>query len=547
MCANEPPEAITIPEEMVDELAPLGEFGLRDYLQVLIRRKALVIAVVATVVGVTLVLSLLQTPKYAAEAKVVLREDSAGSVFDTSSGRTADPARILQTEIETFESTPVQDKVRAVLGSTPEVSARAVPQTDVIAIRATSTKKAEAARVANAYAQAYIDVRREQAVSELLSAVQQVQGKVSDIQKQIDQTTDEAQKGRLRDQQSAFNEKLDQLQVDSALKQGGAELATPAKVPTSPFSPKPVRSSLLAFAVALFLGVGLAFLVEYLDDSIKGKDDLERASPGLEALGLIPAVTSWKEREEARVVSITDPSSPPAEAYRTLRTAVQFLGLDREVRSIQLTSANAQEGKSTTLANLGVAFARAGKRVVLVCCDLRRPRIHEFFGLSNEKGLTSVLLGELELNAALQPTSVDRLVVLASGPLPPNPSELLSSRRVHAVLTALKQDGYMVLVDSPPVLPVTDGMVLSKRVDGTLLVCVAGETTRKEVARAVELLHQVDAPLLGAVLNGVTDEGAYGYAYQYYRSTSGTPTTNGHVQKRSKRRGRFIRGGARHT
>jgi capsular exopolysaccharide synthesis family protein len=297
---------------------------------------------------------------------------------------------------------------------------------------------------------------------------------------------------------------------------------------------------MLGVVLGLLFGVGLAFLVEYLDDSIKGKDDLERAALGVEILGVIPAVASWKTKEEARVVSMTDPTSPPAEAYRTLRTAVQFLGLDREVRSIQLTSANAQEGKSTTLANLGVAFARAGQRVVLVCCDLRRPRIHEFFGLSGEKGLTSVLLGEIDLGAALQPTSVERLVVLPSGPLPPNPSELLASRRVHDLLAGLKRDGYMVLVDSPPVLPVTDGMLLSKRVDATLLVCVAGQTTRKEVARAVELLEQVNAPLVGAVLNGVTDEGTYGYAYRYYGSANGS-SGNGHVAKRRKRLRRLAR------
>ena len=184
---------------MVDEVAPPGEFGLRDYLQVLARRKGIVLAVVAVVVSLTLALSLLKAPEYAAEAKVVLREDTSGAVFDTSSGRSSDPARIVQTEIETFESKPVQDKVRAAIGSAPAVSARAIPQTDVIVIRATSTKKAEATRTANTYAQAYIDVRREQAVNELLAAVQQVQGKVSDIQKQIDETTDQALKDRLRD------------------------------------------------------------------------------------------------------------------------------------------------------------------------------------------------------------------------------------------------------------------------------------------------------------------------------------------------------------
>jgi capsular exopolysaccharide synthesis family protein len=442
-------------------------------------------------------------------------------VFDTSNNGVTDPARIVQTELEMFDSPAVKAKVRTAIGSAPTVSARSISQTDVIAIRATSTDAARSAKVANAYAQAYVDVRREQAVNDLLAAAKQIQDQVSQLQHQIDVATDDAQKNRLRDQQAVFNQKLDQLQVDSALKTGGAELASPATVPTSPFSPKPIRSTLLAFAIALFIGVGLAFIVEYLDDSIKGKEDLERAGTGLEVLGLIPAVSSWKQREEARVVSVGAPASPPAEAYRTLRTAVQFLALDRPLTRIQVTSANAQEGKTTTLANLGVAFARAGHRVVLVCCDLRRPRIHDFFGLSNAQGLTSVLLGEVPLRRALQPTSTERLFVLASGALPPNPSELLASKRVSDVLDELRGEGYLVLIDSPPVLPVTDAMVLSKRVDATLLVCVAGQTTRKEVGRAVELLNQVGAPLVGSVLNGVTQEVGYSYRYEYYRPASG--------------------------
>jgi succinoglycan biosynthesis transport protein ExoP len=502
---------------MVEHLTTHGEFGLRDYLTVLRRRKGTVLVTVFVIVAAAVVLSLFRTPVYSAESRVVLRQGATESVFDDTGARVVDPARLVQTEIEMLRSQPVEDKVRAIIGKAPRVSARSIPQTDVIAITARSTSRTEAAQVANAYAQAYIDVRREQAVTELLEAAKQIQEKIADLDRQIEESSS-LQRDRLAQQQLVFKEKLDQLQVDSELKRGGAQLASPAKVPTSPVSPKPVRSGALAFGFSLFLGVGLAFLREYLDDSIKGKEDVERASHGLQVLGLIPAVPSWKVREEAWVVSVTEPASPPAEAYRTLRTAVQFLALDRPVWTLQITSSNAQEGKTTTLANLGVAFARAGQRVVLLCCDLRRPRIHDFFGVSNDIGFTSVLLGEVELAGALQPTTTDRLYVLASGPLPPNPSELLASRHLPRLLEQLTNEGFMVLIDSPPVLPVTDAMVLSKRVDATLLVSVAGETTRKEVSRAVELLEQVNAPLVGAVLNGVTDEGTYGYAYGYYTS-----------------------------
>lgn len=515
----------------MDVVSTQGEFGLRDYLGVLKRRKRTVVATVVALVGIALVLSLLQTPMYAAEAKIVLRQDSGDSVFSQSRSGVVDPARVVQTEMEMLQSKPVEDKVRETIGSAPKVAVRPIPQADVIVVRATSKKARRAAEVANAYAEAYVDVRRERAINDLVAAAKQIQGTISDLQRQIDQAPDEQQRSRLRDQQGVFREKLDQLQVDSQLKRGGAELASPAAVPTSAFAPKPVRNSVLALGISLFLGVGLAFLFEFLDDTVKGKIELERATPGLEVLGLIPSVSTWKLPEEAIVVSSSEPASPSAEAYRTLRTALQFLTLDREMRTIQITSANAGEGKSTTLANLGVAFARAGRPVVLVCCDLRRPRIHEFFGLTNQVGMTSVLLKEATLERALQQTAVERLTVLASGPLPPNPSELLASRHVVELLERIKQDGYLVLIDSPPILPVTDGMVLSKSVDATLLVAAAGRTTRNEMARAVELLEQVDAPLVGAVLNGVTEAGTYGYSYQHYTSsTNGKHPGKGHTR-----------------
>ncbi len=215
------------------------------------------------------------------------------------------------------------------------------------------------------------------------------------------------------------------------------------------------------------------------------------------------------------MVSLTTPRSPATEAYRTLRTAVQFLPLDG-VTMIQVTSPTAGDGKTTTLANLGVALARAGQQVALVCCDLRRPKLHEFFGMTNDVGFTSVLLGKVPLSAALQQVpDQDRLYVLASGPLPPNPSELLSSRRAREVLASLRAEAEVVLIDSPPVLPVSDAMIIAGLVDVTLIVCAADRTSTRDVTRAVEQLRQVEAPLVGAILNGAGPESAYGGKYGY--------------------------------
>ena len=547
-----------------------AEPDLRDYLQVLRRRKFIIALSVAVVLAIALILSYTQTPKYAGVAKLLLKQGTTQSLFDTGSQQYVDPVRSVQTEIEVIGTEPVQDLVRKKIGSAPLVQVSPVGQTDLITIRATSTDPNRAALVANTYAGAYLDFRRKQAVDELSSASEEVQSKITDIQGQIDslgsttanlpacvdtKTTPDACSQRaaadatvtarrttLISQLGLFQQKLDQLQVDSSLSLGSAQLVTPASTPAVPFAPTPKRNAVLAIVLGLLLGVGLAFLVEYLDDSIKAKEDLERAVPGLGVLGLIPQVSEWKAKEQSRVVSLSDPTSPAAEAYRILRTSIQFLGLDRDVRVIQVTSASAQEGKTTTLSNLAVAFASSGLRTVAVCCDLRRPRLHQFFGMDNSVGFTSVLLGNVPLAKALQPVhGQDRLLLLASGPLPPNPAELLSSTRTADLLHTLASQADVVLIDSPPVLPVTDSLVLSQRVDSTVLVSSAGTTTRKAVHRAAEMLHQVNAPLVGAVLNGVTDQSGYGsYSSRYYTAAipevAGAANGNGHANGSRDRR-----------
>ena len=547
---------------MLPQEAAAAEPDLRDYLQVLRRRKGVIALCVAVVLGVALTVSYSQTPRYAATAKLLLRPRSAGTVFPTGPQSYVNPERSVQTEIEVIKAEPVREAVRQKIGDAPSVTVRPVGQTDVVEIRATSTAARRAPVIANAYATAYIEFRLEQAVEEFSAASEEIQSKVTDIQAQIDnlssttadlapcidpRTTPEACSQRsaaeatvnqrrttLISQLGLFQQRLDQLQVESAVASGGAQLVTPASTPIAPFEPTPARNAVLAVVLGLLLGVGLAFLREYLDDSIKGKEDLERAVPGLGVLGLIPLVSDWKSKEQSRVVSLKDPTSSAAEAYRILRTSIQFLGIDRQVRVVQVTSASAQEGKTTTLANLAVAFANSGLRTVAVCCDLRRPRLHAFFDMDNAVGFTSVLLGNVALSKALQPVpGLDRLLILASGPLPPNPAELLASSRTADMFQSLAGQADIVLIDSPPVLPVTDSIVLSQRVDATVLVSSAGTTTRKAVHRAAEMLQQVNAPLVGAVLNGVSEDSGYGgYSSHYYAGENasgngGSPNGNG--------------------
>ncbi|MEM8533909.1 MAG: CpsD/CapB family tyrosine-protein kinase [Chloroflexota bacterium] len=211
------------------------------------------------------------------------------------------------------------------------------------------------------------------------------------------------------------------------------------------------------------------------------------------------------------LVALRDPRSVAAEAYRTLRTNIQFSSLDKPLHTLLVTSTSADEGKSTTLANLAVTMAQAEQRVILVDCDLRRPSLHTFFNLQNEVGLTSMILAQDEMPTPLQSTPIPDLKLLASGPLPPRPADILGSRRMEAVIERLRNEADVVLFDTPPVVAVTDAAVLATRVDGVLLVLQANKTSRERARSAREILDKVKANVVGAVLNNAEIEQEYDY------------------------------------
>ncbi|MDO8671987.1 MAG: CpsD/CapB family tyrosine-protein kinase [Dehalococcoidia bacterium] len=214
-----------------------------------------------------------------------------------------------------------------------------------------------------------------------------------------------------------------------------------------------------------------------------------------------------------RLVTFSNPRSPIAEAYRQLRTNIQFSSLDKTLRSLLVTSTSPEEGKSTTLANLAVAIAQTGSRVILVDCDLRRPTIHSIFGLGNAAGLTSVVLDPASRHLPLQDSGIENLQILSSGPLPPNPSELLGSRRMGEVIDLLESEADMVLFDSPPIIAVTDAAILATRVDGVILVINAGKTKRELARKAKALLEKVNANILGVVLNNMKFDSSLNHYY----------------------------------
>jgi len=214
------------------------------------------------------------------------------------------------------------------------------------------------------------------------------------------------------------------------------------------------------------------------------------------------------------LIAVSDPRSPISEAYRTLRTNLDFASLDQALKTIAVTSAGVGEGKSTTLANLAIVSAQTGRRVVLVDADLRRPTLHQLFGLGNEAGLTTMVMDDTALtDPPLQTTSVEGLSLLTSGPLPPNPAELLGSRRMAEVIATLAEGADQVFFDTPPVVAVTDAAVLATKVDGVLLVISAGQTRREYARTAVQRLEQINARLVGTVLTNVQVGGGFSGYY----------------------------------
>jgi capsular exopolysaccharide synthesis family protein len=521
----------------------MTEFGtepsFRTYLQILRQRKWWVGSITVLGLAASLAFSLTAHKQYSATAQLLVQSSVGASAVDSGQQQPVTQTDV-ETELQLVTSAPVQQAVRARLKSAPAVSASEVGQTNVIAITATSEVPSRAALVANLYATAFVQYRQAVASQSLATAEAQLRSQISSLAQQLSSfhgNTTSGEASALLNQQAVLKEQLAQMQVSGATDTSDVVLVTPAQTPVSPSSPKPVQDALLGLAAGLALGLGAAFLRDSFDDRLTSKETTEHAGRA-PVLAMTPVVTSWR-RQKPLVVSVTEPTSPAAESYRSLRTSLQFARQEGQLHSLVVTSPGVGEGKTATLANLGVVFAQAGERVVLVSCDLRRPRIGEFFGLDERVGLTSVLLGERTLDETLLPVSgFDRLTLLPAGPVPPNPAELLNNPRARDVFTQLRDHFDLVLIDSPPVLPVTDAAILSQHADATLMLAAAGQTRRADLHRAVEKLDQVGATILGIVLNKVTRQTGryYGYTYTYkaYRPGAHEVTQAGHPNGNSR-------------
>jgi succinoglycan biosynthesis transport protein ExoP len=513
--------------DLVEEDDDVRAADLRDYGRTVWRHRKLVAITAIVAIGAAIALSLVQTATYQATAELIIQPAGSQSLTGGTQQSSDDEARDVATQVAVLQSSVIQDAATKALGHTPAVTISSDSSTsDVISVVARSSKGAGAANDANGYARTYITYSRQQGAAALVRAGQQVQASLNTLELQIAKLpSGSSQLAGLQQQQTLLQQQLNQIRVSGNLNQvGGASMLAAATVPGSPVSPKPIRNGAIALILGILLGLGLAFLREFLDDKITTREDLERAAGGLAVLGQIPRVESWREATN-RLVTLdpTDGEEAAAEAYRTLRTSIQFLGVDEPLKIIQVTSAESAEGKTVTVANLAVAFASAGMHVAVVCCDLRRPRMHELFRLPNNIGFTSVLRGEVSAFDALQVIADHpNLAVLSAGPATTNPSELLGSERAREAIAALATTADLVLIDCPPVLPVSDALIVSGMTDGTILVASAGSTTRRSLQRALELLHQVDAPVVGTVLNHSEPLSSTGYASYPNASSNGT-------------------------
>lgn len=295
-------------------------------------------------------------------------------------------------------------------------------------------------------------------------------------------------------------------------------MVEPAVAPDAPVSPRPLLNVLLAAVLGLLIAVAIAFVADNLNDSIRDSDDVQ-AVAGLATLGTISRMRIEDGRAPLyQLPAILYPRSGVSEAYRALRTNVEFASIDAPIRTLLVTSSLPREGKTVTAANLAVVFAQAGRRVILADADLRQPGVHRIFGLANERGLTTLLRNEqASLESVLEGTEQSLLRLLPTGPLPPNPAELLGSQRMRTVLDRLVASADLVIFDAPPLRAVTDAAILSSFVDGTLLVVDAQRSHRRALRLASEALGRAGANVLGVVLNRVAaaDQASYG---DYYRS-----------------------------
>jgi tyrosine-protein kinase len=529
--------AASASREIMNEKASHNDASLRDYLQVLRRRGWLVLAAVVLVPTLAVLLSLRGQSLYQSKAQVLLSHQNLASsltmnVQDPSAFVQAD--RLAQTQANVARVPEIARSMLERLGIhelTPkrflaDSSVSAGQNSDILTFKVTNHDPLLARRMVEGYAREYTRYRRRLDTAALAAALAGVTRRLGQLERSHQAGT--ALYGSLVDRQ-------EQLATMEALQTSNAFVVEHASVPVK-VAPTPTRNGILGLLLGIVLGVGLAFLWDALDTRIRNTEEIaERLGvPLLARLPEPPRRVSSKDW----LSTLAEPRSASAEAFRMLRTNLEFVLLDRNIKTIMVTSSVEREGKSTTVANLAVALAHARKRVAVVDLDLRRPYIHRFFDLEGP-GLTDVALGRVHLNEALAPVAVKtfdaprnaianghangnghaelhgRLDVLPSGVIPPDPGEFVGRRSVAEIVRQLAAEADIVLVDAPPVLHVGDAIALSAIVDAVLVVTRMKVVRRNMLVELALALSRTPVPTLGFVVTGAQEEPGYGYGYGY--------------------------------
>ena len=519
--------------------------------------------------------SLQKTPTYQAEAKILVTTQGS-SILNGANG---DAVRTLANEAALATSDQFRALVTKQVGRPIPVSAKPSTDSDVLIFTAKAPTAAKAAKNVNDYAKAFVDIRKQiaqtglesqskelqsnidadtQRLAQLDAQEQQIRDQVTaagaddnqvktlqnTLQNLVQSHTDERQNlnsqlGSLRDRQQLIG--LLDVVSTSGQPQSDVSVLKLANVPKTPVSPNIPQDATIAIVIGLLLGLCVAYGREQLEDHVRGRLDLETDFPEIPVLAAIP----YDRDSESEIATADRGKSQVAESYRKLRTALEFLSLSQHVGVVQITSSSAGEGKTTIAVNLAAAVAQAGQNVVLLCADFRIPRAHHYFDLDNEVGLAQVLQGEADLGSVVHKTQVENLYVVPSGKVPINPAELLDSDTAHRVVEMLSKKFDLVVVDTPPVLPVADPLITATMVDAVLMVVRSRQSRRRQVRRSMETLEQVQVPVAGLVLNNESAEEAhaYGYGYGYYgkgygageapKSKPRNGSSNGHVSEES--------------
>jgi len=509
---------------------------LRRYIGLLWHWAWLLALVTVLAAGAAYLVSQRLTPVYEASTTLLINEAQSNQTTDYTAILTSE--RLARTYAAMMTKQPVLEAVLAELSLAMDledleeaVSVQPVRDTQLIEVTVQDPDPQRAADIANTIFRVFeaqnqaLQASRFAASKESLAAqLEEVNAQISRAEQSLAALAEDnqAERDRLEASLAQYRQtyaglltSYEEVRVAEAQATSNVVQVEPAQPPDEPVRPRVAVNTLLASMVGLMLAVGGVFLVEALDNTLRTPDDVARLL-GLPVLGVI----ADHPVEDGRLVVLETPRSPVAEAFRSLRTNLQFASVDRPLVRLLVTSPGPGEGKSTVAANLAAVLAQSGKRVTLLDADMRRPRVHKLYGLPNRSGLSGLFVDpRLILDGVLQRTPLENLSVITTGDLPPNPSELLGSEKMNEIITQVMEISDVLVIDSPPVMLVTDSAVLSQRVDGVLLVLRQGETNLEVARHSVEALRRVGANLLGVVLNGVPARSSR-YGYYHYQGYS---------------------------